>query len=73
MAVVSTTSASPSHAPDVKPPCVCGAYSEGLGRPSIQIIVTSRSIQPAIFQATSFCVIGSGSFVICSPNGPVNA
>ena len=69
--VVTVVSVSPSHVPVVKPPCGCGAYCDGCGRPSIQIMVTSRSPQPAIFHASSFCVTGSCSIEICSGNGPV--
>ena len=57
--VVTVVSVSPSHVPVVNPPCGCGAYFDGCGRPSIQIIVSSRSPQPAIFHASSFCVTGS--------------
>ena len=38
--VVVTVSTSPSHLPVEKPCQVCGAYSGGCGRPSIQIVRT---------------------------------
>jgi hypothetical protein len=71
--VVTAVSVSPSHAPVVNPPCECGAIFDGCGRPSIQITVSSRSPHPAIFQASSLWVIGSGTIVNCSGNGPTIA
>ena len=68
--VVTEVSVSPSHVPVVNPPCECGAYFDGCGRPSIQMIVSSRSPQPAIFHASSFCVTGSRTGEISSANGP---
>jgi hypothetical protein len=38
--VVVTVSVSPSHLPVEKPCHVCGAYSDGCGRPSSQIVRT---------------------------------
>jgi len=69
--VVTEVSVSPCHVPVVNPPCGCGAYFDGCGRPSIQIMVSSRSPQAAIFHASSFCVTGSCTAEIVSEKGPL--
>jgi len=44
--VVVVTSVEPCHSPVVKPPQVCGAYFDGCGRPSIQIVRSARRKVP---------------------------
>src|SRR5262249_61512788 len=71
MCVVYATSVVPCHSPVVKPPRSCGAFFDGCGRPSIQIVVPARSSQAPIFQAIVVPLVGSVSFQIFMPNGPI--
>src|SRR5580700_319053 len=70
MCVVYAVSVSPFHVPVVKPVWSCGAFFEGCGRPSIQMVIGARVSQPPSTQATILPVRGSLSLRMLRLNGP---
>ena len=71
MWVVYVTSTSSSHTPVVKPDFSCAAYFDGCGRPSIQIVIGTKSAQPPMIHAVVEPVSISDSGQILSPIGPI--
>src|SRR5580700_9928385 len=70
MCVVYAVSVSPFHVPVVKPVWSCGAFFEGCGRPSIQMVMGARVSHPPSTHALILPVSGSFSLQIFRLNGP---
>src|SRR5256885_10399387 len=64
------TSSLPFQTPVVNPVWSCGAYFEGCGRPSIQIVIGARVSHAPTIHACTLPVIGSGTAHIRRLNGP---
>ena len=60
----------PFQTPVVKPVWSCGAFFDGRGRPSIQIVIGARVSQAPTIQACTRPVTGSGTAHMRRLNGP---